>query len=397
MAGSEVGDFLYVKDAKHCWLLHKCTGHTDGGATMLELQAPFVGSGTLRATSTKKLTDKNSRRCDVTHRDEATNDVSNLNEVSEAAVLEVLRRRLYAGMIYTAVADILIVVNPFKTVVNGAYPNGIEDTARIPAAAREEGALPHIYRTADEAYSGMLKTGKDQSAIMSGESGAGKTIQTKLIMRYLAFICQKEAAENSSSGGKGGNARGSFCVGGGRSGSAGAAGAAGVAQSARARRASRLMSDVRRRSSVSLLRSSGRVGAAGGVRRPSLIPANAARLSMETAILNCNCFLEAFGNAKTPMNDNSSRFGKFIKLFYRHRMICGAAMQEFLLEKGRLTTRSPGHHVYHIFRLLCNGAPPALRSQIGLKSLKAYSMVAAEARDSDPAADAAYFDECCES
>ena len=54
---------------------------------------------------------------------------------------------------------------------------------------------------------------------------------------------------------------------------------------------------------------------------------------METAILNCNCFLEAFGNSKTPMNDNSSRFGKFIKLFYRHRMICGAAMQEFLLEK----------------------------------------------------------------
>ena len=251
MAGSEVGDFLYVKDAKHCWLLHKCMGHTDSGATMLELQAPFVGSGTLRATSTKKLTDKNSRRCDVTHRDEATNDVSNLNEVSEAAVLEVLRRRLYAGMIYTSVADILIVVNPFKTVVNGAYPDGIESTARIPAAAREEGALPHIYRTADEAYTRMLSTGKDQSAIMSGESGAGKTIQTKLIMRYLAFICQKEAAENGgSASGKGGNARGSFCVGGGRSGSS-----AGVAQRARARRASRLMSDVRRRSSISLLRS----------------------------------------------------------------------------------------------------------------------------------------------
>ena len=66
-------------------------------------------------------------------------------------------------------------------------------------------------------------------------------------------------------------------------------------------------------------------------------------------------------------------------------------------KKGRLTTRSPGHHTYHIFRLLCNGAPPALRSQLGLKSLKAYSMVASEARNSDPAADAVYFDECCES
>ena len=378
---------MWLKDSKESWLLHKCTGFTDSGAALLELQAPFAGASGTKARATKKLTAKNSRRCDPTHTDAEMNDVSELNEVSEAAVLGVLRRRLYAGHIYTAVADILIVVNPFKMVTNAEYPRGIESTDMCPMQMREEGALPHIYRTADLAYMEMLKSGRDQGCIMSGESGAGKTIQTKLIMRYLAFICQKEAA--SSRGGGGGSSssrsRGSF---------------RGAAHPSPQGRNDRLAKDVRRRSTVALLattRSRFPGGGGGGVRRPSLIPANAARLSMETAILNCNCFLEAFGNAKTPMNDNSSRFGKFIKLFYRHRTICGAAMQEFLLEKGRITKRSAGHHAYHIFRLLASGAPAELRATLRLRSPLTYTMLAAEAAECNPEADAAYFDECCES
>ena len=89
--------------------------------------------------------------------------------------------------------------------------------------------------------------------------------------------------------------------------------------------------------------------------------------SMEDLILNCNPFLEAFGNAKTNMNDNSSRFGKFIKMLYNSSMICGGAMEQYLLEKARLVFQGPGERNYHVFYFLAKGMTPEEKTKLGLK------------------------------
>jgi myosin heavy subunit len=78
--------------------------------------------------------------------------------------------------------------------------------------------------------------------------------------------------------------------------------------------------------------------------------------TVEQRVMDCNPFLEAFGNAKTVRNDNSSRFGKFIKIEYNDRKIQGANMCHYLLEKSRVVKNNKGERNYHIFYQLCKGA-----------------------------------------
>jgi len=195
------------------------------------------------------------------------NDISNLNNLSEAPLLHLLRRRFVDNSIYTYCGHVLISVNPYKTIPNlyGNYDDfdassgdsgskddaanggrssildsGSADLSAVPSASSNFSPTPHVYSIAQTSFSQLSTTQRDQSVIISGESGAGKTEASKHVMRYLI---EKSAEANAASGTKLGD-------------------------------------------------------------------------EIQGRLMESNIILESFGNAKTLRNDNSSRFGKYIKLKY---------------------------------------------------------------------------------
>ena len=164
---------------------------------------------------------------------------------------------------------------------------------------------PHCYAVAEAAYAAMMIDDAPQAVLISGESGAGKTETAKLVMQYLA----------ARAGGGGGD-------GGGRSREAAAA--------------------------------------------PSL-PPDAGSAPIEEQVLESNPLLEAFGNAKTVRNDNSSRFGKFVDIqFDVAGRVSGASVSTYLLERSRVVSVAPGERSYHVFYQLLAGATKAQRKALRL-------------------------------
>ena len=95
--------------------------------------------------------------------------------------------------------------------------------------------------------------------------------------------------------------------------------------------------------------------------------------NIEDKVLRCNPFLEAFGNAKTNRNDNSSRFGKFLRLEFYNGRIIGASMKHYLLEKSRIVEPGPGERSYHIFYFLLRGASAEQKLSMKLEDISYYN------------------------
>ncbi len=202
-------------------------------------------------------------------------DCSDLSHLNNATVLHNLRVRYAEDLIHTYSGLFLVVVNPYKWI-----PIYTDEIIQIYQGKRRNEVLPHVFAVADEAYRAMVNGKHNQSILITGESGAGKTENTKKVIQYLATIAGK-----ATSGGK-----------------------------------------------------------------------------LEEQILQANPMLEAFGNAKTNKNDNSSRFGKFIRIqFNAGGIICGTTIQVYLLEKSRVVFQGKGERTFHIFYQLLAGADSTQR------------------------------------
>ncbi|KAM9447915.1 unconventional myosin-X [Salvelinus alpinus] len=204
-------------------------------------------------------------------------DMSSLAELHEAAIMYNLYLRYQKDCIYTNIGSILAAVNPYKQI------SGLYDPAAVALYSRHHlGELPpHIFAVANECYRCLWKRHDSQCVLISGESGAGKTESTKLLLQFLSVMSQKSA---------------------------------GTAPSERSTR-------------------------------------------VEQAIVQSSPIMEAFGNAKTVYNNNSSRFGKFIQLhFSQSGNIQGGCIIDYLLEKNRVVRQNPGERNYHIFYALLAGA-----------------------------------------
>ena len=257
-------------------------------------------------------------------------DVLHLPHVTEASLLHALRVRYNRDDIYTSAGPILVSVNPYKHItVKGESLYSEEQmmlyrkTSSSSTPHAEDKLPPHLFKVADKAYSALIASGapeiephieeedavlsmsprpmggrkiRDQSIIISGESGAGKTEATKIIMKYLARITKKALAGEGETS------------------------------------------------------------------------ASADVSSLEDRVLSSNPLLEAFGNARTLRNDNSSRFGKFIEISFDTTTghIIGASISNYLLEKTRITTQIEGERNYHIFYQLLTGADDGLLEDLDL-------------------------------
>uniref|UniRef100_A0A0A0L4V3 Myosin motor domain-containing protein n=1 Tax=Cucumis sativus TaxID=3659 RepID=A0A0A0L4V3_CUCSA len=200
-------------------------------------------------------------------------DMTKLAYLHEPGLLQNLKSRYDVNEIYTYTGSILIAVNPFRRLPH-LYDNHMMQQYK--GAALGE-LSPHPFAIANSAYRQMINESISQSILVSGESGAGKTESTKMLMRYLAHV-------GGRAGGK----------------------------------------------------------AATGER------------SVEQQVLESNPVLEAFGNAKTVRNNNSSRFGKFVEIqFDQSWRISGAAIRTYLLERSRVCQVSDPERNYHCFYMLC--------------------------------------------
>uniref|UniRef100_A0A6I8NHB2 Myosin heavy chain 3 n=1 Tax=Ornithorhynchus anatinus TaxID=9258 RepID=A0A6I8NHB2_ORNAN len=210
-------------------------------------------------------------------------DMAMLTHLHEPAVLYNLKERYSSWMIYTYSGLFCVTVNPYKwlPVYNPEVVNGYRGKKR-------QEAPPHIFSISDNAYQFMLTDRENQSILITGESGAGKTVNTKRVIQYFATIAATgDIAKKKESKMKQG--------------------------------------------------------------------------TLEDQIISANPLLEAFGNAKTVRNDNSSRFGKFIRIhFGTTGKLASADIETYLLEKSRVTFQLKAERSYHIFYQILSNKKPEL-------------------------------------
>lgn len=217
-------------------------------------------------------------------------DMAELTHLNEPSVIHNLHMRYQADLIYTYSGLFLVTVNPYcpLPIYSREYINMYRGRSR-------EETKPHIFAMADHAFRNLIEEGTNQSILVTGESGAGKTENTKKVIQYLAAVANSDTPHTKSGG--------------------------------------RQLSN------------------------------------LSEQILRANPILEAFGNAQTVRNNNSSRFGKFIRIeFSRTGQIAGAYIDWYLLEKSRVVRLNSNERNYHVFYQLLRGADSKMRQEFFLEN-----------------------------
>uniref|UniRef100_A0A7N8XJ06 Myosin-7-like n=1 Tax=Mastacembelus armatus TaxID=205130 RepID=A0A7N8XJ06_9TELE len=210
-------------------------------------------------------------------------DMAMFTFLHEPAVLFNLKERYAAWMIYTYSGLFCVTVNPYKWL-----PVYNKEVVIAYRGKKRSEAPPHIFSISDNAYQYMLADRENQSILITGESGAGKTVNTKRVIQYFASIAAVPGAGKKD-------------------------------------------------------------------------PAAEKKGTLEDQIIQANPALEAFGNAKTIRNDNSSRFGKFIRIHFDNRgKLASADIETYLLEKSRVTYQLKAERDYHIFYQILSQVKPEL-------------------------------------
>lgn len=275
-------------------------------------------------------------------------DLISLTHLHEPAVVECLINRYEKDVIYTYTGPILLAVNPFHNLKDLYSDATMKKYWHHAEQNTDEELPPHVYAVADAAFRGMMRklemsdedkpSGCDQSILVSGESGAGKTVTMKFAMKYLAALSQRLADFHAKNG---------------RPGYLGI-GEKGAAAQVQGRTHTDPLA-LRGHTFVIKSQPSPYVAISSPHSKQEESLASASSLtnltdSIENQVLQSNPILESFGNARTIRNDNSSRFGKFIELqFTRYGKLVGAQIQVYLLEKVRLVHQALGERNYHIF------------------------------------------------
>ncbi|CAF1976902.1 unnamed protein product, partial [Rotaria magnacalcarata] len=211
-------------------------------------------------------------------------DMADLTYLNDASVLANLRDRYSRWLIYTYSGLFCVVINPYKRL-----PIYTMKVVLMYRGKKRTEVTPHLYAISDNAYSNMLRDRENQSMLITGESGAGKTENTKKVIQYFALV------------------------------------------------------------------------AAVGTKKEE---GAAKTMTLEDQIVSCNPVLEAYGNAKTTRNNNSSRFGKFIRIHFGPTgKIAGADIEVYLLEKSRVIFQQPAERNYHIFYQMCSNAFPDMHGE----------------------------------
>ena len=264
----------------------------------------------------------------------------NLPILNEPNILEAIHKRYNNDDIYTNCGNILLSVNPFK------YTKLYSDESKSKYVTLYESYSEknsHIYNIVNSAYIYFNSNGKNQSILISGESGAGKTQSTKIIIEYLIYLVdslhQKQINISDTSN------------------------------------SSQLSSN------ISIISYSSNDSIDEFVNIDSL---NNSQIDLPKIfnndllnnIVNSNPILESFGNAKTINNHNSSRFGKFIKIMFNSlNQIIGCNIETFLLEKVRVLSQYKEERNFHIFYELIEGLNNNEKEEYHIKDISQYDCI----------------------
>ncbi|KAK1448171.1 hypothetical protein CCUS01_11915 [Colletotrichum cuscutae] len=270
--------YVWLKDPQAAFVRGWVVEETGGNKILVQCD-----DGTQREVDAESVDKVNPAKFDK------ANDMAELTHLNEASVVHNLHMRYQADLIYTYSGLFLVTVNPYcpLPIYTNEYINMYKGRSR-------EDTKPHIFAMADHAFRNLVDEGENQSILVTGESGAGKTENTKKVIQYLAAVAHSE-------------------------------------------------SPVKNKSQQS---------------------------NLSQQILRANPILEAFGNAQTVRNNNSSRFGKFIRIeFNKAGAISGAFIDWYLLEKSRVVRINGHERNYHIFYQLLKGADRKMKQEFLLDGL----------------------------